>query len=416
MTRLDCPAPAATPCRATGPGRDHEERQLALAGHAQRHAEQAKRELHEAERVGQPRDRAVAVQGREDRVHQDVDLRGRETERRGRHQAHHALALHPIASHFFRFWLWLTTGMVTKEWVAIHRKHHAKCETVEDPHSPQTRGLKTVLWSGAELYIAVGMLPGATHPDTGRYIIIGGHYDHLGWGQDGTLYKGDVPMIHHGADDNASGTAGVLELAQYYAAHHPNHTMLFMGFAAEEMGLLGSAYWAAHPTRPLERAMAMINFDMIGRLADSTRKLNVQGTGTSPAWDAWVKDANADSTFDIAMIPDGQGSSDQATFYMVNGGVHGDMQNVRDKGLQPVHVPQYWQDSPMLPPPMRHDAGHGGSAIFISAEFINALLEDREPEIDIYESLAMTVPGIVAHASSFKDGEQLPVPQFDRKS
>ncbi len=62
-----------------------------------------------------------------------------------RAQAHRALDLHPIPSHFFRFWLWLTTGMVTKEWVAIHRKHHAKCETEEDPHSPQTRGIKTVL-------------------------------------------------------------------------------------------------------------------------------------------------------------------------------------------------------------------------------------------------------------------------------
>ncbi len=105
---------------------------------------------------------------------------------------------------------------------------------------------------------------------------------------------------------------------------------------------------------------------------------------------------------------------DQATFYMVNGGLHGDVQHSRDAGAQAVQVPQYWQDSPMLPPPMRHDSGHGGSAIFISAEFINALLEDREPEISLYESLAITVPGIVAHQSAFKDGEQLAVPQFDR--
>ena len=69
-----------------------------------------------------------------------------------RAQAHRALDLHPIPAHFFRFWLWLTTGMVTKEWVAIHRKHHAKCETVDDPHSPQTRGIKTVLLQGSELY------------------------------------------------------------------------------------------------------------------------------------------------------------------------------------------------------------------------------------------------------------------------
>lgn len=67
-------------------------------------------------------------------------------------QAHRALDLHPIISHFFRFWLWMTTGMVTKQWAAIHRKHHAKCETEEDPHSPQTRGINKVLWEGAELY------------------------------------------------------------------------------------------------------------------------------------------------------------------------------------------------------------------------------------------------------------------------
>jgi stearoyl-CoA desaturase (delta-9 desaturase) len=69
-----------------------------------------------------------------------------------RHQAHRALDLHPIPSHFFRFWLWFTTGMITKEWAAIHRKHHAKCETAEDPHSPQFFGISKVLWEGAELY------------------------------------------------------------------------------------------------------------------------------------------------------------------------------------------------------------------------------------------------------------------------
>ncbi|MGJ7556837.1 DesA family fatty acid desaturase [Variovorax sp. RB2P76] len=69
-----------------------------------------------------------------------------------RHQAHRALDLHPAVSHFFRFWLWLTTGMVTKQWAAVHRKHHAKCETPEDPHSPQVYGLNRVLWGGVALY------------------------------------------------------------------------------------------------------------------------------------------------------------------------------------------------------------------------------------------------------------------------
>ena len=67
-------------------------------------------------------------------------------------QAHRALDLHPVVAHFFRFWLWLTTGMVTREWVGVHRRHHARCETPDDPHSPQVLGLRKVLWEGAELY------------------------------------------------------------------------------------------------------------------------------------------------------------------------------------------------------------------------------------------------------------------------
>ena len=89
-----------------------------------------------------------------------------------RSQAHRALDLHPIPAHLFRFWLWLSTGMVTKEWVAIHRKHHAKCETVDDPHSPQTRGIENVLWRGAEMYRAESknMETMAKFLDSARYI------------------------------------------------------------------------------------------------------------------------------------------------------------------------------------------------------------------------------------------------------
>jgi stearoyl-CoA desaturase (Delta-9 desaturase) len=76
-----------------------------------------------------------------------------------RHQAHRALELHPLPSHFFRLWLWLTTGMVTKEWAAIHRKHHAKCETADDPHSPQVLGLNKVLWLGVFLYVKESFNP-----------------------------------------------------------------------------------------------------------------------------------------------------------------------------------------------------------------------------------------------------------------
>lgn len=76
-----------------------------------------------------------------------------------RHQAHRALELHPILSHFCRFWLWLTTGIVTREWVAVHRKHHARCETEEDPHSPQILGINKVLWQGAKVYRKSARVP-----------------------------------------------------------------------------------------------------------------------------------------------------------------------------------------------------------------------------------------------------------------
>jgi hypothetical protein len=85
----------------------------------------------------------------------------------------------------------------------------------------------------------------------------------------------------------------------------------------------------------------------------------------------------------------------------------------RDSESQPADIPNY-RESDMLPEVMRHDSGHGGSAVFISAEFVNALVEEREPEINIYESLAMTVPGVVAHQSALRDGEQLKVPGFDQ--
>jgi len=108
---------------------------------------------------------------------------------------------------------------------------------------------------------------------------------------------------------------------------------------------------------------------------------------------------------------------ENASLHMSNYGVYNaPVKKIRqDRHLPhvPLEIPKYWQ-SDMLPESMRIPSGHGGSAVFISAEFVNALLEEREPEIDLYESLAMTVPGVVAHQSAFKEGEQLKVPQFNR--
>ena len=107
---------------------------------------------------------------------------------------------------------------------------------------------------------------------------------------------------------------------------------------------------------------------------------------------------------------------DKGSLYMANGNLHGDMWQARPGETpvaRPLALPDYLQD-PMLPEAMRHKSGHGGSQIFLSAEFINALLEDREPAVDVYKALAMTVPGIVGHQSAMRKGERLKVPSFDR--
>jgi len=164
----------------------------------------------------------------------------------------------------------------------------------------------------------IGLLPGTDSLARERYFVLGGHFDHLGWGQNGSLYKGDTPMIHNGADDNASGTAGVMELAQYFSEHRSRHSILFMGFSGEEMGLLGSGYWVSNPTVPLEKISAMFNLDMIGRMPDSTRKVTAQGSGTSPLWEGLLKKLNEHFKFNLSMVADGQGASDQSSFYLKN--------------------------------------------------------------------------------------------------
>ncbi|NLE38498.1 MAG: Gfo/Idh/MocA family oxidoreductase [Pirellulaceae bacterium] len=104
---------------------------------------------------------------------------------------------------------------------------------------------------------------------------------------------------------------------------------------------------------------------------------------------------------------------DRASLYMPLDGVHGAVEAIRTRGHRQLDVPRYWETAEMLPPAMRHDSGHDGSHVFLAAEFINALVEGREPEIGLERALAMTVPGIIAHESALRDGEQLDVPRFE---
>jgi hypothetical protein len=131
--------------------------------------------------------------------------------------------------------------------------------------------------------------------------------------------KPDVHEIHNGADDNASGTAGLLELAEAFAAHSDQlkRSVVFIAFSGEELGTLGSIYYVDHPSLPLDSAIAMVNMDMIGRMKDNT--LTVNGTGTSSIWDSLITRVNTAGDghprMTLKTVADGYGPSDHASFY-----------------------------------------------------------------------------------------------------
>jgi hypothetical protein len=154
-------------------------------------------------------------------------------------------------------------------------------------------------------------LPG----ETDEYVIIGAHYDHLGLGGQFSLAPNMTGTVHPGADDNASGTAGVIELARWFAKQpKQKRGVLFLNFAGEEQGLLGSAYWASHPELPIEKAVAMINMDMIGRVRSG--KLFVGGTGTGSGLRSMLESAAARYPalkVDFSEGPE-SGSSDHSSF------------------------------------------------------------------------------------------------------
>jgi hypothetical protein len=163
-------------------------------------------------------------------------------------------------------------------------------------------------------YNVVGVLEGSDPVLKNESIVIGAHYDHLGHGGEGSgSLVPDSTEIHHGADDNASGTAGLLELARIFSAQRPKlkRTLIFIAFGGEEEGLLGSNYYVNHPVVPLANTVAMINMDMIGRMRD--RKLSIGGVGTATEWREMLAQANG---FDVTMNEDGLGPSDHSSFYL----------------------------------------------------------------------------------------------------
>jgi len=167
-----------------------------------------------------------------------------------------------------------------------------------------------------EIRNVVAMIPGSDPTLAREVVVVGAHYDHLGYGGDGSLAP-DARAIHNGADDNASGTAALMELARHLMepGHRPSRSVLFLAFTGEEKGLWGSSYYVNHPLIPLENTVAMLNMDMVGRLRDNT--LTVYGTGTAAEMPNLVEEVNQelDQPFVLATIPDGFGPSDHSQFY-----------------------------------------------------------------------------------------------------
>jgi hypothetical protein len=163
----------------------------------------------------------------------------------------------------------------------------------------------------------VALLPGADPQLRGQFVVVGAHFDHLGRSTEGALDPDRKNVIRRGADDNASGTAAVLELARLFAAAPPKRSLLFVTFSGEELGLLGSDYIATHSPLPMDSAVAMVNFDMVGRLRDD--KLIVYGVATAEELPAILDKANAASSVGtplrLTALGDGFGPSDHSSFY-----------------------------------------------------------------------------------------------------
>jgi hypothetical protein len=169
--------------------------------------------------------------------------------------------------------------------------------------------------TSAEARNVVALLPGTNPVLRNEYVIIGAHYDHLGHGGEGSLAPGES-AIHNGADDNASGTAAVIEIARQLAAGpRLDRSVLFIAFTGEERGLWGSAFFVRQPTIDLDEAVAMLNLDMVGRVVEDG--LTVLGVGTATEWNEIVDRANAQlsAPLRIGKSPDGYGPSDHSSFY-----------------------------------------------------------------------------------------------------
>jgi aminopeptidase YwaD len=199
---------------------------------------------------------------------------------------------------------------------------------IKENHKPVSLYLEPIVTATADVVKTkvtaqnvVGFIEGTDPVLKKEYVIIGAHFDHLGMGGEGSGSRApDVLAVHNGADDNASGTAGVIEMAQKMSANRKmlKGSVVFVAFTGEEMGLLGSKEFVNKPPVDLKKVNAMINMDMIGRLNPESNTISIGGTGTSVESDSILKILEQGRPYKISHSPDGYGPSDHASFYSVN--------------------------------------------------------------------------------------------------
>ncbi len=178
----------------------------------------------------------------------------------------------------------------------------------------QAKGVGSIEQIESEVKNVIGVLEGEG-PLAHETIVIGAHYDHVGMGETGSLAPGSKE-VHNGADDNASGTASLIELARRFAARKekPSRRLVFIAFTAEERGLIGANHYVKNPLFPLKDTIAMYNMDMVGRMRDD--KLIVYGTGTAKHFEAMIKDLGEEHGLKLTLKPEGMGPSDHQEFFM----------------------------------------------------------------------------------------------------
>jgi hypothetical protein len=234
-----------------------------------------------------------------------------------------------------------------------------------------------------EVSNVIGVLAGRDEKEAGQCIVVGAHYDHLGLGDQHSLAPSQIGQIHHGADDNASGTSALLELADGFGHEraHPTHTLVFIAFAGEETGLLGSSYYVNHPACRLDRTLAMVNMDMVGRV--SKNKLYVGGAGTSPGFKKLVQDADRDVGFDLNYSASGYGASDHMSFTVRSlpvlfffSGLHSDYHKPSDT----------WE---------KINAEDGAKVVRLVAQVVNGLdqLKEKPPFVRVAEPTPSAMGG-----------------------